>query len=206
MNRQGRDWTDERTGQMKDKDKSKTEDNTKYRLKASPLTLLILRAILLALSFILSAIDHSLPTPLAGVPGMSLGLANITVLFALVFLSWKDALVITVVKSLFVFFLRGPVALLLSISGGLLALLCEILIWKISRHKSSLLLLSATGGLMPNMGQVTAYALYARVRVWILLPPLAITGIIAGSLTALVLKALCPFMERWFQTRRRHDV
>ncbi len=91
MNRQGRDWTDERTGQMKDKDKSKTEDNTKYRLKASPLTLLILRAILLALSFILSAIDHSLPTPLAGVPGMSLGLANITVLFALVFLSWKDA-------------------------------------------------------------------------------------------------------------------
>lgn len=183
---------------------NKESVNKKYH--ASPLTLLVLRAILLALSFILSALDHSIPTPLAGVPGMSLGLANITVLFALVFLTWKDALTITVVKSVFVFFIRGPVAALLSISGGLLALLVEIIIWHFSRKKSSMLLLSSMGGLMHNMGQITAYALYARVQVWLLLPPLAIAGLLAGSVTALVLKALYPFMEHWFKTRRVHEI
>lgn len=186
---------------------NKTDEEKKIskHYKASPLTLLVLRGILLALSFVLSALDHSIPTPIAGVPGMSLGLANITVLFALVFLTWKDALMITVVKSFFVFFMRGPVAFLLSISGGLLALVAEILIWQISRKKSSLLLLSAVGGLMHNMGQITAYALYAQVQVWILLPPLAVEGLIAGSLTALVLKALYPFMQRWFKTRKIHE-
>lgn len=182
------------------------KQNESRAFRTGKLTLMVLRGILLALSFILSAIDHSIPSPLAGVPGMSLGLANITVLFALIFLSWKDALTITVVKSLFVFFLRGPLACLLSISGGMLALVFEILLWQLSGKKTSLLLLSAMGGLLHNVGQITAYALYARVYVWLMLPPLAIAGLIAGSVTALILKALYPYMIRWFKTRKLHEI
>ncbi len=169
------------------------------------ITMLVLRAILLALSFLLSALDHSLPGFIPGVPGMSLGLANIVVLFAIVFLSSKDALAITVTKSIFVFFMRGPVAFILSISGGLLAVIVQILLWKLSRKKVSLILMSATGGLTHNLGQIIAYALYAQVRIWILLPPLAIMGLITGTVTAIILKAIYPYMERWFRTHRPYE-
>lgn len=170
----------------------------------SKIVLLVLRGILIALSFILSAIDHSLPSIIAGVPQMSLGLANVVVLFALIFLSWQDALFITIVKSLFVLYLRGPVSFLLSISGGLLALLIEIIIWYISRKKSSLILISAIGGLSHNIGQILAYSFYAKVDVKILIAPLAISGIISGTLTAFVLQAIYPFMLRWFRKHQRH--
>ncbi|NLF21510.1 MAG: Gx transporter family protein [Clostridiaceae bacterium] len=169
------------------------------------ITMLVLRAILLSLSFVLSALDHSLPSFVPGVPGMSLGLANVVVLFALLFLNWKDAVFITVTKSIFVFFLRGPVSLLLSVSGGLLALFVEILLWKLSRGKVSLMLLSAAGAMSHNVGQIIAYALYARVAVWILIPPLAVMGIVSGVITAIVLKAIYPFMERWFRTHRSYE-
>lgn len=167
--------------------------------------MLVLRAILLSLSFVLSALDHSLPSFVPGVPGMSLGLANVVVLFALLFLNWKDAVFITVTKSIFVFFLRGPVSLLLSVSGGLLALFVEILLWKLSRGKVSLMLLSAAGAMSHNVGQIIAYAVYARVAVWILIPPLAVMGIVSGVITAIVLKAIYPFMERWFRTHRSYE-
>lgn len=189
--------------------RTESENKNMSSDKLSPpndLTMLVLRGILLALSFVLSAIDHSIPTPIAGVPGMSIGLANIVVLFALVFLSKKDAWFITIVKSIFVFFLRGPLALLLSMTGGILALLLEILLWELSKKKVSLLLLSALGGLMHNMGQIIAYGFYAKVEVKFLLPPLALTGLIAGSATAVVLKASYPFMLRWFKTRKTHDI
>ncbi len=168
-------------------------------------TMMVLRAILIALSFLMSALDHSLPSPFPGVPGMSLGLANIVVLFALVFLTPGDALAITVTKSIFVFFMRGPVSLLLSLSGGLLALVLEILLWKGSKGKVSLILLSAVGGMAHNIGQIIAYALYARVSIWLLIAPLAITGIVTGILTALVLKAIYPHMERWFRAHRSYE-
>lgn len=160
--------------------------------------LMVLRAVLIALSFILSAIDHSLPSVVTGVPQMSLGLANIVVLFALIFLGVRDAMLITVVKSIFVLFLRGPISFLLSFSGGLLALVIEIIIWKTSKKKSSLILLSAMGGLAHNIGQIIAYSFYAKVDVSILYAPLAISGIISGVLTAFVLRAIYPFMARWF--------
>ncbi len=177
----------------------------KKRTSHQHITMMVLRAILIALSFLLSALDHSLPSPFPGVPGMSLGLANIVVLFSLVFLTPADALAITVTKSIFVFFMRGPVSLLLSLSGGLLALLVEVLLWKGSRKKVSLLLLSAAGGMSHNIGQIIAYALYARVSVWLLIAPLAITGIVTGILTAIILKALYPHMERWFRAHRSYE-
>lgn len=159
---------------------------------------MVLRGVLIAFSFILSAIDHSLPSFIAGVPQMSLGLANIVVLFALIFLGAKDAILITVVKSLFVIFLRGPISFLLSFTGGIFALTIEIILWKFSRKTVSLILLSALGGLAHNIGQIIAYSFYAQVNVSILYAPLSISGIITGILTAFVLRAMYPFMAKWF--------
>lgn len=160
---------------------------------------LVVRALLLGLAFILSAIDHSLPSVFPGVPQMSLGLANIVVLFCLIFLSWKDALFITIAKSFSVIFLRGPISFYLSLSGGLLALFVQAIIWQITKKESSLILVSAFGGLSHNIGQILAYSVYAKVNVSILIAPLSILGIISGVLTAIVLRALYPHFVNWLE-------
>ncbi len=169
----------------------------------SPLNRLVLRGVLLALSFILSAIDHSLPSFLPGVPPMSIGLANLVVLFSLIFLNAKDALIITLAKSIFVFFLRGPISFLLSLSGGLLALLIEVLIWVLPKKKISIYFLSAIGGIFHNVGQILAYSFYAKLNVWVLMIPLALVGLVTGILIAFILNLLTPLMDRWFKNRRK---
>lgn len=184
--------------QNNDDQKPMIQKHLKKRTTSSKTIALVLRAMLLALAFILSFIDHSLPSIFPAFPQFSLGLSNIVVLFALIFLTWKDALFLTIAKSFMVIFVRGAISFYLSISGGLLALLIEIIIWKITKKESSLIFLSAFGGLSHNIGQVLAYSVYAQVKIWILLPPLSILGIISGILTALVLRALFPYFVNWF--------
>ena len=56
-------------------------------------------------------------------PGKKLGLANIVVMYALFFMGPKQALVLDLLKALFVFLVSGWTAGFLSLCGGLLSLL-----------------------------------------------------------------------------------
>ena len=76
-----------------------------------------LSGLLFALAMALSFIEGSLVIP-GLLPGMKLGLANIVVMYALFFMGVKQALVLDVLKALFVFLVSGFTAGFLSLCGG----------------------------------------------------------------------------------------
>ena len=81
-----------------------------------------LSGLLFALAMALSFIEGTLTIP-GLLPGMKLGLANIVVMYALFFMGPRQALVLDVLKALFVFLVSGFTAGFLSLCGGLLSLL-----------------------------------------------------------------------------------
>ena len=80
-----------------------------------------LSGLLFALAMALSFIEGTLVIP-GLLPGMKLGLANIVVMYALFFMGPRQALVLDVLKALFVFLVSGFTAGFLSLCGGLLSL------------------------------------------------------------------------------------
>ena len=87
-----------------------------------------LSGLLFALAMALSFIEGSLVIP-GLLPGMKLGLANIVVMYALFFMGVKQALVLDVLKALFVFLVSGFTAGFLSLCGGLLSLLAMAVLY-----------------------------------------------------------------------------
>ena len=81
-----------------------------------------LSGLLFALAMALSFVEGTLVLP-GLLPGMKLGLANIVVMYALFFMGPKQALVLDLLKALFVFLVSGWTAGFLSLCGGLLSLL-----------------------------------------------------------------------------------
>ena len=81
-----------------------------------------LLGMLFALSMALSFFESML-TPFFGLmPAMKLGLSNIVVMYALLFLRTRTAVLLVVLKALFAFLTRGTTAGFLSLCGGALSL------------------------------------------------------------------------------------
>ena len=150
----------------------------------------MLFALAMALSFVESTV-----APLLGLaPGMKLGLANVVVMYALLFLGVRPALMLAVLKAGFGLLTRGPVAGLLSLCGGLLSLLVMALLL---RGRSTWFILSAGGAIAHNLGQLLAvWAVLSSAMALGYAPVLLIAGLCMGAVTSLVLRAVVPALER----------
>lgn len=161
---------------------------------------LVLLGILAALAIVLSIVESLLPLP-TPVPGIKFGLANIVVMYALVFLSWRDALVLAVLKALFAFITRGATAGLLSLCGGLLAVAAMSLALWLLKDKISYLALSVLGAIAHSMGQLAAASVLLGTVMWYYAPILLIAGVATGAITSLLLRATLPAMQRFYPDR-----
>ena len=113
---------------------------------------LTLRAILVALTFVLSWLEAQIPTFIA-VPGVKLGLTNLVVLLALYKLGWKDALVINFVRIVLAGLTFGSLASMwYALAGGLLSGIGMILVKNLV--KARIVVVSIVGGLLHNLGQL----------------------------------------------------
>lgn len=159
------------------------------------------RIALLGLLFALSAVFsfvESMLTPFLGLPpGVKLGLANVVVMAALLFLRRRDAAALVVLKSLFVLLTRGFSAAMLSFGGGVLSLAVMLLLsW--GRNRPTLLILSVSGALAHNIGQLVMIRIFMTQSPYTFyyMPVLLISGLVMGSMTALLLKMLLPPLEK----------
>ena len=112
-----------------------------------------LSGLLFALAMALSFVEGTLVIP-GLMPGMKLGLANIVVMYALFFMGGKQALVLDLLKALFVFLVSGWTAGFLSLCGGLFSLL---VMWVLYYHfpvQPTWFILSVCGALAHNVGQL----------------------------------------------------
>lgn len=145
--------------------------------------LALFTAIALALAFV----ERSLPPVLSFAPGAKLGLSNIAPLFAMIILTYGDAYLIMIVKSLFMAIFAGsPIAIVYSLIPGLLSLTVQVLLFRFFARKLSIISISVCGALTFNLFELVIAALIANQSVWLYLPMLVIAAVIAGTATGLI--------------------
>lgn len=154
---------------------------------------LTVAGMLSALALVLSFLEGLLP-PLP-IPGARLGLANVTVMFALTGVSFPCAAAVTAVKALFALF-RGGTAFLMSAAGGLAALLLMWLIQRLLRDRVGPVGLGIVGAVAHNMGQwCVAYLLLGQAMLYYA-PLLLLLAVPAGAITGLGLHIVGPYLKR----------
>ena len=156
--------------------------------KAKEVALLgVLFALAMALSFMESAL-----TPLLGLlPAMKLGLSNVVVMFALLFLPRRQALLLAILKAVFALLTRGVTAGFLSLCGGgasfaVLCLLC--------------------GALAHNIGQLCGAAVLLSDHMALAYAPVLLcAGTVVGSLTWAVSRAVFPALRRVWKSEEKRE-
>lgn len=165
-----------------------------------------LSGMLFALAMALSFAEGSLTIP-GLLPGMKLGLANVVVMYALLFMGAGQALILDLLKALFVFLVSGPTAGFLSLCGGMLSLLVMWLLYDVLPVRLTWFILSVSGAFAHNIGQLLgAAAIISSSLSFYYAPVMLVLGLAMGALTALVLRALLPALDKLgYNIRERHQ-
>ena len=163
-----------------------------------------LSGLLFALAMALSFMEGTLTIP-GLLPGMKLGLANIVVMYALFFMGPRQALVLDVLKALFVFLVSGFTAGLLSLCGGLLSLLVMWVLYYLLPVRPTWFILSVCGALAHNIGQLLgAGVIISSSLSFDSAPVRLVLGLVMGALPAITLKALLPALGKMgFSTQEK---
>ena len=165
-----------------------------------------LSGLLFALAMALSFIEGTLTIP-GLLPGMKLGLANIVVMYALFFMGPRQALVLDVLKALFVFLVSGFTAGFLSLCGGLLSLLVMWVLYYLLPVRPTWFILSVCGALAHNIGQLLgAGVIISSSLSFYYAPVMLVLGLVMGALTSITLKALLPALGKMgFSTQEKRE-
>ena len=132
-----------------------------------------------AIAVIFGYVETLLPV-FVGIPGVKLGLANLSILFILVRYSFREALCVSVIRILIIGFMFGSLfSILYSLAGALLSMTVMTLLLK--KTSLSLTAVSICGGVTHNIGQlIIAAFLVQNTIVYRYMPVLLISGILTG--------------------------
>ena len=146
---------------------------------------LTLCALLTAIALTIFMVEAQIPLPIA-IPGIKLGLANIITVYAVFILSPREgAMILTARVFLGAVFSGHMSTLLYSAGGGLLSILCLIVLSKFLTHEQ-IWLASPVAALCHNIGQLlVAAAVMQTSVVFAYLPYLALAGVASGLFTGL---------------------
>ena len=148
-------------------------------------------ALTVSFALILSFVESRIPA-FTAIPGVKVGLANIAVIFTLYKFGIKEAIAVSAVRVLLVSMLFGsPVSMIYSISGAVLSLCVMFLLKKLT--PVSTVVVSVSGGVMHNIGQICAASIVLGTNVVIYYLPFlllsgTIAGIVVGVASALLIK------------------
>ncbi|NLZ70074.1 MAG: Gx transporter family protein [Clostridiaceae bacterium] len=158
---------------------------------------LALGGVLFSLTLVLTWLDSHLP-PLLPIIPTRYGLANIVVMFTLLFVSVRLGASLVLLKAGFAFLIRGAMAGGISLAGGTVSLIILLLLCRPCRNgRVSLLLYSVFSAVAHNLGQALMLVIfYSSLPILQLLPLLLIDGVISGAVTGLLLGLLLPLLPR----------
>ncbi|MBD5396319.1 MAG: Gx transporter family protein [Lachnospiraceae bacterium] len=150
--------------------------------------------LLLAFALILSYIETLIPLQ-AGIPGIKLGLANLAVILAFYLFGYREALLVTIVKALLSGFLFGNLTMIIySLSGALFSFL--IMAFMVKSRKFHLPVISISGGVMHNIGQlVIAYLVIDTYGIFYYVPILLLAGAITGFFIGITASFVMPYIK-----------
>ena len=150
--------------------------------KNSNLRKLVFIALVTAQGIILGLLEQAIPFPFTFAPGAKLGLANIVTLISLYTLSFKEVVLVVVMKTLMTSVLGGTFSTFLySGMGALVSFIGMYLVKQLGEERVSMIGVSATGGILHNVGQLMVASWMAKSwTVLLYLPAMSIVGIFAG--------------------------
>lgn len=130
-------------------------------------------------------VESAIP-PLAPIPGIKLGLANVITLWLLIYATWRDALTALLMRILIASMVTGQlVSFSYSLFGGLLCFLAMALLYRLLGRRY-IVFISIMGALFHNVGQIgIAMVLLDSLSAAAYLPVLLISGVITGTFTGL---------------------
>lgn len=151
--------------------------------------------LLTAVALLLGYVERMLAIPMV-VPGMKLGLANVTVLVALYLLDSKTAFGISLLRILLTGFLfTGFASFLYSAAGALLSFATMAGCQK--KTKFSVPFISILGGISHNIGQIIVACLVVEnMGLFYYLPFLVAIGAITGFLTGIGAERTIYYLNR----------
>ncbi len=156
-----------------------------------------LLGILCALALAVGFIENLLPPIPWLPPGAKPGFSNIITMFTAGSLGFPPAAAIAVAKSGLAFVTRGATAAIMSLSGGLLSAAAMYLLMRYARKSLGLIGISVICALCHNMGQLLAAAfITGTASIAYYAPALALFGVLTGTVTGVILKAVIPPLEK----------
>lgn len=143
-------------------------------------------AMFTALALTLSIVENYIPVGLLiPVPGIKLGLANIVTVFAIIALSPLDTLIIILIRCFVMGLFTGPVSLIFSLSGAVLAFIVMLILTIGLGKVFSVIGISIGGAAFHNIGQIMAavFIMKDTAIIFSYLPFLLLAAIFTGTLT-----------------------
>ncbi|MEG2929574.1 MAG: Gx transporter family protein [Oscillospiraceae bacterium] len=154
-------------------------------------------ALLFALAMVLSFVEGMITPLFALPPGVKLGLANIVVMYCMVYMGFGSAMQVSLLKAFFVFLTRGVTAGFLSLLGGTFSIIIMFLLIKVFKDKINYYTLSVFGALFHNIGQLCgASIIFSNTAPMAYLPILSVSAVIMGLVTGATLKVVIPALKR----------
>lgn len=147
---------------------------------------IILLSLLVSIGLALSVIESSIPLPVA-IPGARLGLSNMVTLVTLVVFGFKEALVVSILKSLVLVLVTGSISsLMYSLAGGVVSCIIMFIGYRFFSNIFSLIGVSILGATGHNIAQVSvAVMIMSNLRVYSYLPILVLMGLFTGYFVGL---------------------
>ncbi|MEE0707711.1 MAG: Gx transporter family protein [Gemmiger sp.] len=164
-----------------------------------------LTGMLFALAIALSWLESCLAPILGLIPALKLGLSNIVVMYALLFLRTRTAFMLVLLKALFAFLTRGVTAGILSACGGVLSFL---VLWSLLHFPFTVsdYIFCVCGALAHNVGQLAAASfILSSAMALAYAPVLLVAGIVVGGISCLLTRALFTSLPKEITQHRRKN-
>lgn len=149
-------------------------------------------AVLSAVAVVLSIFESFLPSLPIPVLGAKLGLSNIVTMFCANTLGLSSALLVSVIKSIFVLFTRGATAFIMSLFAGVTSTLIMWLLISLKHKPFGFIGIGVAGAFTHNLTQSLVAYFIVGESIVVYIPILILIAIITGSITGLVQSILLP--------------
>lgn len=158
-----------------------------------------LTGLMVSLALIFSYVEAVLPLgAMVPIPGFKLGISNVAVLFAVIYIGRKEAIFVLFLKATLSSLLFGTLSgLAFSLTGGLLSLGIVLLLLPLFRRSVGYLGLCIAGAACHNLGQLlAATAVLGTWTVWSYGPVLLLAALCTGVVTGVLCLTVFGQLER----------
>lgn len=160
---------------------------------------LIFLSLLTSIGLALSVLESSIPLPIP-IPGARLGLSNIVILVSLVIFGFKDAFIVSILKSIVLMLVTGNISsFIYSVSGAILSTVVMFIVYKYFSNIFSLIGVSILGAVAHNTAQVSVAAIImSNIKMFFYLPILLLMSLFTGYFVGISSKYISKSLRKIF--------